>query len=177
MKRVFICLMAAGLICGFGIAEKTWAVPFSVTWPGPNTVEDETVAISPTFTADSILSMSGAGGFHSHSEDTTVPLVTASVDVIMGAVHNIFPLGSTSSTSSTLLSSLGVFPLTFTPGTVTGLRFFIDLPGQFHSMTGETITFNTPTVPPPPNGVPEPATLLFLGSGLLGLIAFRARFK
>jgi hypothetical protein len=175
MKRILLVLMAVTLGLGIGFAGKAGAVPVAVNWTLQDAFNSATLSFTP-FTANSILSFTGTGEVHTHN---VAPGVTTpqpfTVDVRQGAVFvNVFSGIAPLTPGSLVLSSLGAIP--FSAAVISGLRFATTIPGEFHDFTGEVITFNSPTEPPTP-GVPEPATLLFLGSGLLGLIAFRARFK
>lgn len=175
MKRIFIVLMAVTLVLGLGVVGKVVAdTSVPVSWGGSSTFTAETFEFSP-FIANSVLDISGSGFFHSHS-GATVPV---EFDVILnGALTSLNSTTSNSSASVSVGSLFGPFPLTFSQGTVSGVRFSTTDPGQFHGFGSTSIAFNSPAGPGPgPTPTPEPSLLLLFGSGLVGLAALRGRFK
>lgn len=163
MKVFRVFLGVALLILALGTTQKANAVLVQVPWTGSSTFTDETITF-PGFIADSITDISGNGFVHSHTGGSTVD-----VDVILnGSSTTVFSTNVAQSDGNVPLSSFP-FPLSFSQGTVTGVEFSATGSGQFHNFqSDEVITFNSPE-PQSPSGVPEPSTLLLLGSGLAGL--------
>jgi hypothetical protein len=171
MKRIFLVLMAGTLVFGLGVVGKVVAdTSVPVSWGGSSTFTAETFEFSP-FTANSVLGISGSGFFHSH-DGTTVPV---EFDVILNGSLTSLDSTTSNSTASVPVGDLfGPYPLTFSQGTVSGIRFSTIDPGQFHGFGSTSIVFNSPAGPTP---TPEPSLLLLFGSGLVGLAALRKRLK
>ncbi len=167
-------LLMIGIMLVLGLAAtEGGAALVPITWTGPDSFTTASITFN-AFTADSLVDITGPGAVHGHGG--TAPF---SMDVLLnGTFGNILSGTAPATPGSTTLDSLVPPALTFPAGQLSGLRLTTSGTGEFHSFTGEVLTFNSPGgVTPPPSGVPEPSTLFLLGSGLIGFVGFRGKFK
>ena len=162
-------VLAIGLLVGF----RAEAATMPINWTGPNEFSVSTTITFPSFFAQSLDGITGTGSYHAHPTSTPA---TVFIDIGSGGPFtNIF---TQTTTGSTPLSSI-TFPVDFADQTINSLRLSATSadPWEFHSMTGTVFNFQTPDQPPT-GAVPEPGTMLLLGSGMIGMVPFiRRKFK
>jgi hypothetical protein len=101
---------------------------------------------------------------------------TSTVDVLLGGPKGTSLLTAINGNTTTGTQTWDQFTTTFTAtGSTSTLDFLNGDPGSDNSNGLDNVSVNLSGTTPPPPSVPEPSTLLLLGSGSVGLLGWARR--
>jgi len=179
MKKAVLTVLLILTLGGIaGAAQINGSLPFSFFNAGQNGAD---IGSSTVFTdTNTLTSGAGAGDY------SVVPIATdygpLSLDLTTVAAGGGVMI--TNATYGTFTASFGEvidhtanFLDVYLTGTYTGLPGFMDTPSSFRiqfNQSGTSLS-GAATLASPPASIPEPATLAFIGMGLVGLTLFRRK--
>ena len=166
LQRKLVLVAAAAVAVAGGSALPTDVHASIVSWTGPAQFDQASITFTP-FMADTLVSVTGDGAFHSHTGELTTMTLSINLDEVW---TDIFSASTSTNIPTTPLSSL-IDNVTFSSGMVSGLMLDADIFffSTFHFFTcmepGCPTAFNFDTV----TAVPLPAALPLFLSALAGL--------
>jgi hypothetical protein len=187
MKKLFkICCLVTGTICIMAVSAMASPINGAISFSGTSLTDKEDLSVATAFTGFSNVVVSTTGGTEDYADVESGQAVTFNHFVFLPAqdpnpivLWSFVDDGNNYSFDATgiTVNSSSSHTLALRGTGIAHITGFDDTPGNWYfsaNRAGGTASFSTSAEV---NSVPEPASMLLFGTGLLGIGYARRKFK